>query len=108
MELRYGALRHGWGEKRIRELEAKIGAAETVHTGPELILTYASLRADCDRIGHALAQHDHDADRWVAATAMRLGIPLVSNDGIFNDVPASYSRSLSGSTSNSNKLGTAS
>jgi tRNA(fMet)-specific endonuclease VapC len=86
-ELRYGALRRGWGDQRVRLLEARIGAAETVHTGPELILTYARLRVDCARIGHALAQRDHDADRWVAATALRLGIPLVSNDGIFNDVP---------------------
>jgi predicted nucleic acid-binding protein len=29
----------------------------------------------------------HTADRWIAATAMRLGIPLVSNDGIFRDAP---------------------
>jgi len=40
-----------------------------------------------ERIGHALSQRDHDADRWVAATALRLGIPLVSNDGIFKNVP---------------------
>ena len=86
-ELRYGALRRGWGEQRMRELEARIGAAETVHTGPDLILTYARLRAECERIGHALAQRDHDADRWVAATALRLGIPLVSNDGIFDNAP---------------------
>jgi predicted nucleic acid-binding protein len=86
-ELRYGALRRGWGETRMVALEARIGSAETVHTGPELIVTYAQLRADCARIGHALAQREHDADRWVAATAVRLGIPLVSNDGIFVDVP---------------------
>jgi hypothetical protein len=86
-ELRYGALRRGWGEKRMRELEARISVAEIVHSGPELVLTYAILRADCERIGHALAQRDHDADRWVAATALRLGIPLVSNDGIFNGAP---------------------
>lgn len=85
-ELRYGALRRGWGERRMMALEARIGAAEIVHTGPELIETYARLRADCARLGHALAQRDHDADRWVAATALRLGIPLVSNDGIFNGV----------------------
>jgi tRNA(fMet)-specific endonuclease VapC len=29
----------------------------------------------------------HDADRWIAATAIRLGISLVSNDGIFDHVP---------------------
>jgi tRNA(fMet)-specific endonuclease VapC len=45
------------------------------------------LRVDCERIGHALGQRDHDADRWIAATALRLGVPLVSNDKIFENVP---------------------
>jgi predicted nucleic acid-binding protein len=29
----------------------------------------------------------HDGDRSIAATAVRLGVPLVSHDGIFADVP---------------------
>ena len=41
----------------------------------------------CERIGHALCQRNHDADRWIAATALRLRIPLVSNDGIFENAP---------------------
>jgi predicted nucleic acid-binding protein len=86
-ELRYGALLRRWGDARTRKLVARIGEAEIVHSGPELVLTYAQLRVECERIGHALHQHDHDADRWIAATALRLGIPLVSNDGIFKDVP---------------------
>ncbi len=86
-ELRYGALRRNWGDRRMRELEARIAAAETIDTGPELIIVYAQLRAVCERIGHALAQREHDAERWVAATALRLGFPLVSNDGIFDSVP---------------------
>lgn len=86
-ELRYGTLRRNWGAARMRKLEARIAEAETVHSGPELILVYARLRADCERIGHALGQRDHDADRWVAATALRLGVPLVSNDQIFKDAP---------------------
>jgi predicted nucleic acid-binding protein len=86
-ELRYGALRRRWGEKRMRELEAKIAVGVTVHTGPELILAYAQLRADCEHLGHALGQRQHEADRWVAATALRLRLPLVSNDGIFDNVP---------------------
>ena len=86
-ELRYGGLRRKWGPARMRKLEARINEAETVHSGPELVLIYAQLRVDCERIGHALAQRDHDADRWVAATALRLAIPLVSNDGIFRNVP---------------------
>jgi predicted nucleic acid-binding protein len=36
---------------------------------------------------NALGQKAHTADRWIAATAIRLGIPLVSNDGIFRDAP---------------------
>jgi predicted nucleic acid-binding protein len=86
-ELRYGALRRNWGDSRMRKLEARIAAAETVHTGPDLVLSYARLRVDCERIGHALSQREHDADRWIAATALRLGIPLVSNDGIFHNAP---------------------
>jgi predicted nucleic acid-binding protein len=86
-ELRFGALRRGWGAKRMGDLEARVGAAETVHSGSELIAVYAQLRVDCERAGHALSEREHDADRWVAATAFRLGIPLVSNDGIFRNVP---------------------
>lgn len=86
-ELRYGALLRGWGPARMLKLESKIAVAETVHTGPELVLTYAQLRVDCQGIGHALSQREHDADRWIAATAVRLEIPLVSNDGIFRGVP---------------------
>ncbi len=58
-----------------------------VHSGPELVQVYARLRADCEALGHALGQREHNADRWIAATALRLGVPLVSNDGIFQDVP---------------------
>lgn len=86
-ELRYGALRRNWGKGRMRKLEARIEEAETVHSGPELVLIYAQLRVDCERIGHGLHQREHDADRWIAATAMRVGIPLVSDDGIFRDIP---------------------
>ncbi len=58
-------------------LEVRIQRAEIVHTGPELVLICAQLRADCEVAGHALAQREHNADRWIAATAIRLGIPLV-------------------------------
>jgi tRNA(fMet)-specific endonuclease VapC len=86
-ELRYGALRRGWGPDRMRRLELRIRQAEVVHSGPELVLVCAQLRANCERIGHGLGGREHNADRWIAATAIRLGIPLVSNDGIFRSVP---------------------
>jgi len=86
-ELRFGALRRNWAEARMRKLDSKIAAAEIVHTGDELVATYARLRVDCVRLGHALGQREHDADRWIAATALRLRIPLVSNDRIFEHAP---------------------
>jgi predicted nucleic acid-binding protein len=93
-ELRYGAIRRGWGEARMRKLDAKIHRVEVVHTGPELVALCAQLRADCAAIGHALAQREHNADRWIAATAIRIEIPLVSNDAIFRDVPGLSLESL--------------
>lgn len=86
-ELRYGALQRDWGTARMSKLEAKIQRAEIVHTGPDLVLVCAELRVACQAAGHPLAQRQRNADRWIAATALRLGIPLVSNDRIFRDVP---------------------
>ncbi len=71
----------------MAKLDARIDQAEIIHTGPELIGVYAQLRINCERIGHPLHQREHDADRWIAATAIRLAIPLVSNGRIFGDVP---------------------
>ena len=86
-EIRYGAILRGWGGPRLQRLEAEIARAEIVHTGTELVGAYAQLRAACERSGHALGQRDHDADRWIAATALRLRVPLVSNDRIFERIP---------------------
>lgn len=86
-ELRFGALRRGWGEHRMRRLEASIASVEVVWAGPQLVETYAELRFACERAGHPLAQRHHDADRWIAATAARLGVSLVSHDWIFRDAP---------------------
>jgi predicted nucleic acid-binding protein len=86
-EVRYGALLRGWGDARRRRMEAALGRIEIVYPGPDLIRTYAELRVACQRAGHALSQREHDADRWIAATAIRLGIPLVSNDRVFDNTP---------------------
>lgn len=95
-EVRYGALRRGWGTARMLKLDAKIQRVEVVHTGPDLVNVYAKLRADCEAAGHALGQREHDADRWIAATAIRLGIPLVS-DTIFRGAPGLTLESLTSS-----------
>lgn len=86
-ELRFGAIRRGWGERRTRRMTASIAQAEVVWAGPELVEVYAELRAACQGVGHALGQRVHDADRWIAATAIRLGVPLVSHDALFANAP---------------------
>jgi predicted nucleic acid-binding protein len=37
--------------------------------------------------GHPLGSKVHDGDRWIAATAIRLGLPLASHDAVFNGAP---------------------
>jgi predicted nucleic acid-binding protein len=87
MELRFGALRAGWGELRRRRLERSIAALTVVQPDDEMITTCAELRNACRSAGHPLADKFHDGDRWIAATAIRLGCPLVSHDGIFRQTP---------------------
>jgi len=86
-ELRYGARRAGWGEQRLRRLDARIESAQIVWPGPGQVSAYVELRHECASIGHGLSHHDHEADRWIAASALFLGVPVVSHDGIFRGVP---------------------
>ncbi|HKY14393.1 MAG TPA: hypothetical protein VJM33_05675 [Microthrixaceae bacterium] len=51
-----------------------------------LMSIYADLRAVCEADGHPLGQKLHEADRWIAATAIRLETELISDDGTFRDV----------------------
>lgn len=53
----------------------------------KLVWEYARIGHLCRTSGHGLAQKDHVADRWIAATALHMGLPLVAHDGIFRDVP---------------------
>lgn len=87
MELRYGALRAGWGELRRRRLERRVAELAVVQSDDEMISVCAELRQGCRRIGHPLGSKVHDGDRWIAAAAIRLGLSLVSHDGVFDGAP---------------------
>jgi predicted nucleic acid-binding protein len=77
---------------------ARLASAEVVWPGPELLNAYVDLRVACERVGHALGQRGHDPDRWIAATALHLGVPLISHDGIFHGVPGlAFETALDGS-----------
>ena len=85
-EMRYGALKAGWGELRRRGLERDLERFTIVQPDDRLIQVCAELRASCEQAGHALGQKIHEADRWIAASAVRLSVELVSDDSVFTDV----------------------
>lgn len=85
-ELRYGAFRAGWGQLRLRQLERSLADLDVIQTSEPLITRCAAMRAEASRVGHGLAQKIHEADRWVATTALVLGLELVAGDGIFESM----------------------
>lgn len=93
-ELRYGALRAGWGELRRRALERDLAKFVVVQPDDQLMYRCAELRSSCARIGHGLGQKIHEADRWIAATALRMRIDVVSDDAVFHGVPGLTVRGL--------------
>jgi len=85
-EMRFGAIKAGWGEIRRRGLERVLARLVVVQPDDDLMLTCAALRARCVTEGHSLGQKVHEADRWVASTAIALGVVLISGDGVFDHV----------------------
>lgn len=85
-EVRYGALRAGWGELRRARLERDLARFAVIRPDDRLMNICAELRHRCAQSGHPLGQKVHEADRWVAATAVALDVELVSDDAVFNDV----------------------
>ena len=83
----YGALRAGWGELRRRRLERRVAELAVVQPDDEMIRLCAELRRGCRKIGHPLGSKIHDGDRWIAAAAIRLELPLASHDGVFKAAP---------------------
>lgn len=85
-EMRFGAEVAGWGARRRGVLERLIQRGGVVPPLGSVIDAYVDLRTTCSRDGHGLAAKDHEADRWVAAVAMATGLPLATEDTIFDQV----------------------
>ena len=75
------------GRRQTSRRRTRIVSDQRRTPDDEAIEIYASLRVDSERRGHALGQKVHEADRWVATAALRLRLPLLSDDSIFRDVP---------------------
>ncbi|HUR17624.1 MAG TPA: PIN domain-containing protein [Acidimicrobiales bacterium] len=78
MELRYGALVAQWGASRRAGLEAAIAAVTVVPVTDPLLSRAAELRHSCRQAGHPPADRSHANDLWIAASAMRLDVPLLT------------------------------
>jgi tRNA(fMet)-specific endonuclease VapC len=74
-ELFYGAEKRGWSAKTISYLQEKLKAVVIVPYDEELCHTYARIRASLP-VGVVVAAND----LWIAASAIRHSIPLVSNN----------------------------
>lgn len=76
-ELLYGAALRGWGERRWEELRRYLLSNHTIFDTPmSLCVIWSSLMCQARKQGRVL----HHADAWVAATAVYLNVPLLSNN----------------------------
>jgi len=82
-----GLLDAGIGRGRAQVALDQLSRTATVPVDDALADTCGRLYAECKRIGHALHAKDHTGDRWVAATAIHLDVPLLAVDGIYRNVP---------------------
>ena len=82
-EALFGALRARWGQRRMSTLREHLDQYEVVPGSLELADISANLRSERERAGRQM----QTADAWIAATALLLGCPLASGDGIFVDIP---------------------
>lgn len=82
-----GARSAGWGTTRMTRLINILDRMPTINTDDDVIGAYATLAADCRRIGHALQGKEHSGDRWIAACAIAKGLELVAGDAIYSGAP---------------------
>lgn len=85
-EMRFGAEVAGWGARRRGVLDRLIASSGVMPPLAPVIDAYVDLRSTCSRLGHGLAAKDHEADRWIAAVALAGGLPLATEDSIFDGV----------------------
>ena len=75
-ELRFGALKANWGQRRLTHLENFIKPHVIVFSNDALCLRSAQLRVEANRKGSTISH----ADAWIAATALEFDIPLITHN----------------------------
>jgi tRNA(fMet)-specific endonuclease VapC len=75
-ELLYGAIAAGWGAPRRQHLESRLNKYVIEHSSDALSLRWAEAMDSARRNGRPIAA----ADAWIAATALHLGVPLITHN----------------------------
>jgi len=75
-EMRQGALDAKWGQRKGDVLEAYLAEFSVLHSSNLLCTAWSSVRSESTRKGHPISS----ADAWIAATALALSAPLVTNN----------------------------
>ncbi|HEY7389019.1 MAG TPA: PIN domain-containing protein [Bryobacteraceae bacterium] len=75
-EMRQGALDANWGPRKCAVLEAYLADFSILHSDGLLCSTWAAVRNESSKKGRAIGS----ADAWIAATALVLSAPLVTNN----------------------------
>jgi predicted nucleic acid-binding protein len=75
-EMRQGALNAGWGDRKRDLLETYLSDFSVLHSDGLLCSRWAEVRDRSARKGRPIGT----ADAWIAATALVLAAPLVTNN----------------------------
>ena len=75
-EMRQGAVDATWGQRKLDMLEAYLVDFAVLHSDSLLCSTWAGVRSESKRKGCQMSS----ADAWIAATALVLSAPLVTNN----------------------------
>ena len=75
-EMRQGATDANWGPRKCDLLEAYLTDFSVLHSDSLLCSTWARVRSESGRKGRQISS----ADSWIAATALVLSAPLVTNN----------------------------
>ena len=75
-ELLRGVIAAGWGPQRRQHLESRLKKYVVEHSSAALSLCWAEAMESARRNGRPIA----GADAWVAATALYLGVPLITHN----------------------------
>lgn len=86
-EVLAGALRAGWGERRLTETREVLDRTPAIRPDNEVIDAYAHLVAECRRASRGMQDPRHTGDRWVAACAIAKDVSLLAGDGIYQGAP---------------------